>query len=109
MKIKIFCVYSHFVLRKKGRNDISFKKWIQTTMLLLILLLPTPPPPPTTTTTTTTTTTIIKLSLCLTNEAPCHEGVWGNECTGSSFLDLGSTQQYSRQKYIPLRHAQLRI
>jgi hypothetical protein len=32
---------------------------------------------------------MVKLSLCLTNDALRHEGVWGSRCTDSHFLDLG--------------------
>jgi hypothetical protein len=33
----------------------------------------------------------VKLSLCLTNYALHHEGVWGSGCIAPHFLDLGST------------------
>jgi hypothetical protein len=32
----------------------------------------------------------VKLSLCLTNWAPCHEGVWGSGCIEPHFLYLGT-------------------
>jgi hypothetical protein len=32
----------------------------------------------------------VKLSLCLTNEALRHEGVWGSGCIDPHFLDLGT-------------------
>jgi hypothetical protein len=32
----------------------------------------------------------VKLSLCFTNEALCHEGVWGSGCIDPHFLDLGT-------------------
>jgi hypothetical protein len=32
----------------------------------------------------------VKLSRCLTNQALCHEGVWGSGCIDPHFLDLGS-------------------
>jgi hypothetical protein len=35
-------------------------------------------------------TAVVKLSLCLTNWALCHEGVWGNEYIDPHFLDLGT-------------------
>jgi hypothetical protein len=33
----------------------------------------------------------VKLSLCLTNIALSHEGVWGSGCIDSHFLDLGTS------------------
>jgi hypothetical protein len=33
----------------------------------------------------------VKLSLCLTNEALRHEGVWGSGCIEPHFLDLGTS------------------
>jgi hypothetical protein len=32
----------------------------------------------------------VKLSLCLTNKALCHEGVWRSGCIDPHFLDLGA-------------------
>jgi hypothetical protein len=32
----------------------------------------------------------VKLSLCLTNEALCHEGVWGSGCIHPHFLTSAS-------------------
>jgi hypothetical protein len=36
----------------------------------------------------------VKLSLSLTNEALCHEGVWGNGCIYWHFLDLGTSWKW---------------
>jgi hypothetical protein len=36
----------------------------------------------------------VKLSLCLTNQALLHEGIWGNGCIDSHFLDLGSSWRW---------------
>jgi hypothetical protein len=33
----------------------------------------------------------VKLSLCLTNQALRHEGVWGSGCLDPQFLDLGTS------------------
>jgi hypothetical protein len=33
----------------------------------------------------------VKLSLCLTNQALRHEGVWWSGCIGPHFLDLGTS------------------
>jgi hypothetical protein len=33
----------------------------------------------------------VKLSLCLTNQAPWHEGIWDSECTDPCFLDLSTS------------------
>jgi hypothetical protein len=33
----------------------------------------------------------VKLSLCLSNYALCHAGIWGSECTDPHFLDLGTS------------------
>jgi hypothetical protein len=33
----------------------------------------------------------VKLSLCLTNSALRHEGVWGSGCIDLHFLDLGTS------------------
>jgi hypothetical protein len=33
----------------------------------------------------------LKLSLCLTNQALHHEGVWGSGCIDPRFLDLESS------------------
>jgi hypothetical protein len=33
----------------------------------------------------------VKLSLCLTNQALCHEGVWGNGCIDPHFLEFGTS------------------
>jgi hypothetical protein len=30
------------------------------------------------------------MSLCLTNQAICCEGMWGSECIDENFLDLGT-------------------
>jgi hypothetical protein len=32
----------------------------------------------------------VKLSLCLTNQALCHEDFWGNGCIDPNFLDLST-------------------
>jgi hypothetical protein len=34
----------------------------------------------------------VKLSLCLTNLALRHEGVWGSQCIDPHFLDLGTVR-----------------
>jgi hypothetical protein len=33
----------------------------------------------------------VKLSLCLTNLALCHEGVWGSGCIHPRFLDISTS------------------
>jgi hypothetical protein len=33
----------------------------------------------------------VKLSLCLNNLAPCHEGIWGCGCKDPHFLDLDTS------------------
>jgi hypothetical protein len=33
----------------------------------------------------------VKLSLCLTNQALRHDGVWGSGCIDPHFLDLGTS------------------
>jgi hypothetical protein len=35
----------------------------------------------------------VKLSLCLTNYALCHEDVWGSGCIDPRFLDLGTSRK----------------
>jgi hypothetical protein len=35
----------------------------------------------------------VKLSLCLTNSALSHEGVWGSGCIDPYFLDLGTSRR----------------
>jgi hypothetical protein len=37
----------------------------------------------------------LKLSLCLTNYALLHEGVWGSGCIDPHFLDLGISWEWS--------------
>jgi hypothetical protein len=34
---------------------------------------------------------VVKVSLCLTDYALLHEGVWGSGCIDPHFLDLGTT------------------
>jgi hypothetical protein len=36
----------------------------------------------------------VKLSLCLTNYALCHEGIWGSGCIDAHFHDLGTTWRW---------------
>jgi hypothetical protein len=36
----------------------------------------------------------VKLSPCLTNQALCHEGVWGNGCINPHFLGLGTSWKW---------------
>jgi hypothetical protein len=36
----------------------------------------------------------VKLSLCLTNQALCHEGVWRSGCIDRRFLDLGTNWRW---------------
>jgi hypothetical protein len=33
----------------------------------------------------------VKLFVCLSNYALCHEEVWGSGCIGPCFLDLGTS------------------
>jgi hypothetical protein len=40
------------------------------------------------------TRTVVKLSLCLTNSALRHEGVWGSGCINPNFLDLGTSWRW---------------
>jgi hypothetical protein len=35
----------------------------------------------------------VKLSLCLTDYALRHEGVWGSGCIDPNFLDLGTSRR----------------
>jgi hypothetical protein len=37
----------------------------------------------------------VKLSLCLTNYALRHEGVWGSGCIDTYFLDLGTSWRWA--------------
>jgi hypothetical protein len=37
----------------------------------------------------------IKLSLCFTNQALRHEGVWGSGCIDPCFLDLSTSWRHS--------------
>jgi hypothetical protein len=39
----------------------------------------------------------VKLSLCLINQAPCHEDVWRSGCLDPRFLDLGTSLEVSGQ------------
>jgi hypothetical protein len=36
----------------------------------------------------------VKLSLCLTNQSLRHEDVWGSQCIGPRFLDLGTSWRW---------------
>jgi hypothetical protein len=36
----------------------------------------------------------VKFTLCFTNEALLHEGVWGSGCIDPYFLDLGSSWRW---------------
>jgi hypothetical protein len=37
---------------------------------------------------------VVKLSMCLTNQALCHEGIWGSGCIDPHILDPGTSWRW---------------
>jgi hypothetical protein len=49
---------------------------------------------------------VVKLSLCLTNQALCHEGLLGSGCMDPLILDLGIKAEVSGQLHARTLYSQ---